>query len=104
MFAVGLWNLISVFLSFILVDRIGRMKLMSIGMLTMTLGSFMLGVGYEFFQNQSSIIAIGGILIYILGFEIGPGPLFFVIASEVYPTKIKGKLSYNIFCYDCKQE
>ena len=31
------------------------------------------------------IVALGGMIFYILGFELGPGPLFYVMATQDFP-------------------
>ena len=35
-----------------------------------------------------AIVAIIGMLLFILGFESGPGPLFFVMASQDFPPEL----------------
>ena len=32
-----------------------------------------------------AIVALAGMLFYILGFEVGPGPLFYVMATQDFP-------------------
>ena len=34
------------------------------------------------------IVALGGMIFYILGFELGPGPLFYVMATQDFPTQL----------------
>lgn len=43
---------------------------------------------YSFLVKGSSVIAIIGMLLFILGFESGPGPLFFVMASQDFPSDL----------------
>lgn len=34
------------------------------------------------------VVALGGMILYILGFEIGPGPLFYVMATQDFPKNL----------------
>ena len=34
------------------------------------------------------IVALGGMIFYILGFELGPGPLFYVMATQDFPKQL----------------
>jgi len=90
---VGLWNWICVFVATFLVDRLGTRPLMVGALATMTLccatmslTNFLLGEG-----PLRSFFGIGGILLYILAFESGPGPLFFLLASEIFPGHVRPK-------------
>ena len=42
----------------------------------------------SFFVKGLSAVAIIGMLLFILGFESGPGPLFFVMASQDFPADL----------------
>lgn len=54
----------------------------------MALGLGLITLAFAFFPEQRAIPSIFAIVLFILGFEIGPGPLFFVLASEVFPPTI----------------
>mmetsp|Transcript_3153 Transcript_3153/g.4238 ORF Transcript_3153/g.4238 Transcript_3153/m.4238 type:complete len:494 (+) Transcript_3153:45-1526(+) len=89
---VGLWNFLSVFVSTLFVDRVGRKPLMVVGLLLMTVASFLLALVFGSLNEATmkSTLAICCILVYIFGFEIGPGALFFLLASEVFPRSFRG--------------
>jgi len=86
---VGVWNLVSVFISFALVDRLGRRPLMLMALVLMSLGTGLLSLAYEAFPAHKSVIAIISILMFIGAFECGPGPLFFLMASESFPESVR---------------
>ena len=79
---VGSWNLISVFISFGLVDRLGRRPLMLGALALMGLGAGMMAAAYQFFPQSSwhAPVAIVALLLFVGAFECGPGPLFFLMA------------------------
>jgi hypothetical protein len=37
------------------------------------------------------MLSLLGIAIFILGFEVGPGPIFQVLVSELYPAAVRGR-------------
>lgn len=90
---VGVWNLLSVFVSFVLVDRLGRRVLMLTSLLLMGIASTVMGVLFHEFPLGSSdlpkAIPLSMIMLFILAFESGPGPLFFVILNETFPVNIR---------------
>lgn len=50
------------------------------------------------FTPQIPVIGILGAVIYVIGFAIGLGPITWVILSEIFPLKIRGKaMGYAIF-------
>jgi MFS family permease len=64
---VGLWNLVTVFISFALVERMGRRPLMLCALVVMTLGACALGLSYTLDIHP---LAICGIMLFIAGFEV----------------------------------
>jgi len=86
---VGVWNLLAVFISFALVDKLGRRPLMLGALIVMTIGTGILSLAYFAFPANKSAIAILSIILFIGAFECGPGPLFFVMASESFPDSIR---------------
>ena len=76
MFVVGLWNMLTVFIFMAIVDRMSRRTIFLIALSIMIVGSLILIT--SFVKQGLAILAIVGMLLFILGFESGPGPLFFV--------------------------
>ncbi len=92
--AVGVWNLMSVFVSFALIDRLGRRVLMLGALFLMSCALVVMGVLFHNLPLGSPALSYGSlamIMIFILAFESGPGPLFFVIVSETFPTAIRAE-------------
>ncbi|KAH7821681.1 putative Sugar Porter (SP) Family MFS Transporter [Monocercomonoides exilis] len=90
---VGLWNFVSTFFSVFLVDRVGRRPLMIVGYLLMALGHLFIVLSKLLgsVADKQFLLAIPGIAIFILGFEVGPGPTFQVLVSELYPAAARGR-------------
>lgn len=71
------------------VDRFGRKPLMLIGASGMGLSLFALGLS-AFFQ-QTALWLLVFILGYIACFALSVGPVTWVILSEIFPTRIRGR-------------
>lgn len=71
------------------VDKLGRKPLMMIGATGMGICLFALGLAAYF--NQTSLWALIFILGYIASFALSVGPVTWVILSEIFPTRIRGR-------------
>lgn len=92
--AVGVWNLLSVFVSFVLIDRLGRRVLMLSALFVMSSCLLALGILFHSFDLGSSSLSYTSlvlIMVFILAFETGPGPLFWVIANEMFPAPVRSE-------------
>lgn len=86
---VGVWNLLSVFISFALVDRLGRRTLMLSALALMAAGTGLMALAYAAFPDHKAPAAITALLLFIGAFECGPGPLFFLMAVETFPEELR---------------
>ena len=89
---IGTWNLLSVFVSFVLIERVGRRVLMLVALAGMSVSLLFMGIVFASLplgHASMGSLTLLGIMAYIFFFEIGPGPLFFVMASESFPEEIK---------------
>jgi SP family xylose:H+ symportor-like MFS transporter len=84
------------------VDKIGRKPLLVAGALIMAAAMIFLGflfdrhlvaatVGQAGGAAGSSYIALGAVVVYILGFSFSWGPVVWVMLSEIFPNSIRGK-------------
>lgn len=87
---IGFWNVVSSVLSIFLVDRAGRRPLLITGYSLMAVGHAFV-VFSHFVTNNKFFISLPGLIIFILGFEIGPGPIFSLLVSELFPSSIRGR-------------
>jgi len=90
---VGAWNMLTTVVAVFLSDRVNRRFLMIIGLAIMTTGDLILGFCYQFSTQMGNktqgIVSIVALALFIGGFEIGPGALFWVFLSEIYSSYVK---------------
>jgi len=86
---MGLVNVIFTVVAILTVDKWGRKPLLMVGSVGMAIGMFAIG-GLAFMK----IIGIGTlvfIIIYTASFMMSWGPICWVLISELFPNKIRGK-------------
>ncbi|RAJ10245.1 SP family xylose:H+ symportor-like MFS transporter [Arenibacter echinorum] len=88
--AVGAVLLIFTVLTILTIDKLGRKPLMVYGALGMAISMFALGT--TFYLEVSGLTAVVFMLIYIACFGISWGPVVWVLLSEIFPNKIRGKV------------
>ncbi|MBN2088794.1 sugar porter family MFS transporter [candidate division KSB1 bacterium] len=94
---VGAVNMLFTIVAIWTVDRLGRKPLMLLGATGMGISLLSMGMASQF-QSTSLWILIF-ILGYIACFALSVGPVTWVILSEIFPTKIRGRaLSIATFC------
>ena len=86
---VGAVNLLFTVLAIMTVDRFGRKPLMIIGAAGMAISMFALGT--TFFMESVGMGALIFMLIYVASFAMSWGPVCWVLLSEIFPNKIRGK-------------
>ena len=86
---VGVANLAFTVLAIMTVDRFGRKPLMIIGASGMAIAMFALGG--SFFSESLGMFAIVCMLIYVASFAMSWGPVVWVLLSEIFPNKIRGR-------------
>ncbi|HNU53266.1 MAG TPA: sugar porter family MFS transporter [Verrucomicrobiota bacterium] len=86
---VGLTNLVFTVVSMAVVDRLGRKPLLLIGATCM--GAALAWVGYAFHHSMGGIGLLVGVLAYVGSFALSMGVVGWVVISEIYPTRIRGR-------------
>ncbi|UMB61798.1 D-xylose transporter XylE [Lutibacter sp. A80] len=86
---VGAVNLLFTVLAILTVDKYGRKPLMIVGAAGMAISMFALGT--TFFMESVGIGALIFMLIYVASFAMSWGPVCWVLLSEIFPNKIRGK-------------
>lgn len=87
---IGFVLLAATVYSIMKIDRFGRKKLMKGGITGMFISLIIVGILFFFGKTQGIILLIF-IICYIISFSIGYGPVIWVLLSEIYPTKIRGR-------------
>ena len=89
---VGAINVVATLLSAYFVDRIGRRKLFFIGMVGMVLSlSLLAGSFLVDFGSAGKFVTVGCTLLYVTFYAVSVGPLGWLIISEIFPQKLRGK-------------
>ncbi|EFA76332.1 sugar transporter family protein [Heterostelium album PN500] len=92
---IGIPQIIMLLISLWAIDRFGRKPLLYIGLSGMIVGAVVLG--YTFWNDGSdksrtlSIVAVVSMILFKISFSLCLGSIPFIIASEIYPNKIRGK-------------
>ena len=86
---VGLINLSFTTLAIFTVDKFGRKPLMIIGSIGMAVSMFTLGS--TFFVESKGVLSLVAMLCYVASFAMSWGPVCWVLLSEIFPNKIRGK-------------
>ncbi|MCP4258160.1 MAG: sugar porter family MFS transporter [Planctomycetes bacterium] len=86
---VGVVNLSFTIIAIWTVDKVGRKPLMIIGSAGM--GLSLLGMGLMAYLQKTDLWVLLFILGYIACFALSVGPVTWVILSEIFPTRIRGR-------------
>jgi len=86
---VGLVNLLFTLVAVALVDKAGRRILLMIGLVAQVIA---LGaVGWMFKANTGGIYLLIAILAFIGAFAMALGPIPWILCSEIFPTRVRGR-------------
>ncbi len=86
---MGLVNVIFTVIAIITVDKYGRKILLMIGSIGMAVGMF--AIGGLAFMKVIGISTLVFIIIYTASFMMSWGPICWVLISEIFPNKIRGR-------------
>ena len=86
---IGIVNVAVTVLSMLLIDRMGRRFLLLLSSAGMAV---MLGfVGLAFHRHSTGLTVFYELVAAVVFFGVGLGPVMWLLISEIYPTKIRGK-------------
>lgn len=86
---MGLVNVIFTVVAIMTVDKWGRKPLLMVGSVGMAIGMF--AIGLLSFMKVIGISTLVFIIIYTASFMMSWGPICWVLISELFPNKIRGK-------------
>jgi len=86
---VGFINLTFTIIAIFTVDRFGRKPLQIAGALGMAVSMF--AIGFTFFFQTIGLAALVFMLFYVASFAISWGPVTWVLLSEIFPNRIRGR-------------
>ena len=88
---IGIINVITTIFATWILDKVGRRRLLLIGVLGMAISLGFLATAFFFHSAMIEKIAIISLMAYVASFAIGLGPVSWVVISEIFPMKVRGK-------------
>jgi MFS transporter, SP family, galactose:H+ symporter len=90
---VGIVNVLFTIVAVRLLDRIGRRPLLLYGLVGMILSLGVLGFAFTSpnLAQALAVISLVCVMLYVAFFAISLGPVFWLMISEIYPLKIRGR-------------
>jgi sugar porter (SP) family MFS transporter len=78
-----------------LIDRVGRRVLLLAGTVGMAIALSIVAITFAVsggtLGSSAAIVAVVGLVVYTGSFALGLGPVFWLLISEIYPARIRGK-------------
>ena len=87
---IGIVNSVFTFIAIFTIDKWGRLPLLKFGAGGVILSLIAISILFFLGGNAANFVILG-ILVYIACYAFSLGPIQFVIASEIFPTKIRGR-------------
>jgi sugar porter (SP) family MFS transporter len=91
---VAIMNVLATVVGIALVDRVGRKPLLYVGVSGMTIALFTLSWGFshkELHGAALGMLALVSLLGYIACFAFGMGAIAWILVSEVFPLRVRGR-------------
>ncbi|HET8529488.1 MAG TPA: sugar porter family MFS transporter [Gaiellaceae bacterium] len=89
---IGCTNVFFTIVAILLLDKLGRRFFLIGGTAVLTVALVGLGIFFASSGVQSAVpwLALACLLIYIMGFAVGLGPVFWLMISEIFPLQMRG--------------
>jgi sugar porter (SP) family MFS transporter len=89
---IGCTNVFFTIVAILLLDKLGRRFFLVSGTAILTAALVGLGIFFESAAVRGAVpwLALACLLIYIMGFAVGLGPVFWLMISEIFPIQMRG--------------
>jgi sugar porter (SP) family MFS transporter len=89
---IGCTNVFFTIVAILLLDKLGRRFFLVGGTSVLTIALVGLGVFFASsgVQHAAGWLALACLLVYIMGFAVGLGPVFWLMISEIFPLQTRG--------------
>ena len=90
--SVGVTNVVFTIVAILLIDRAGRRPLLLTGTAVAVVALVGLGAWFQFDSlHAQGWVALAFLLLFMAGFAVGLGPVFWLMISEIYPLGIRSR-------------
>src|ERR1035437_2293077 len=86
---IRLANIVVAMIAIAVVDHVGRRIMLLISTAGMAVALALIGIAFQ--QHWGGTVMLYVVIAYCVAFGIGLGPVMWLLISEIYPTKIRGK-------------
>lgn len=99
---IGTMNFLCTLIALILIDSVGRKKLLMLGTAGLVISNLYLASIHYLIPlgSTQAWYTFGGLIVYIASFAIGPGVVVWLAISELLPTRIRGKVIAICLCFN----
>ncbi|KAG4984949.1 hypothetical protein JHK84_032875 [Glycine max] len=87
---LGVFKLIMTGVAVVVVDKLGRRPLLLGGVSGIVISLFFLGSYYIFLDN-TPVVAVVGLLLYVGSYQISFGPIGWLMIAEIFPLRLRGR-------------
>jgi len=91
----GIVNVAMTVIAIRLIDKVGRRVLLLSGTIGMAIALIVVATTFALsgptLGHMAAIVAVASLAVYTGSFAIGLGPVFWLLISEIYPARIRGK-------------
>lgn len=90
---VAIVNVFFTVISMLLIDKLGRRKLLLTSLFGMIIGLILLAVFFMLprLSADLSMLTLVAVFVYIASFAVGLGPIFWLLTAELFPLEVRGK-------------
>lgn len=86
---VGTVNVLATIIALYAIDRAGRRSLLLWGITGMLIALLALGALFWMGKSAPSALTLISVLVFIVSFAIGLGPVFWLLAAEIFPLEVR---------------
>jgi sugar porter (SP) family MFS transporter len=86
---VGVVNVLSTVAATFMLDKLGRRLLLLVGTGIMIVALVALGIVFASGSNQTGMLTLMTLIVYIFAFAISMGPIFWLMSAEIFPTRLR---------------
>jgi SP family arabinose:H+ symporter-like MFS transporter len=87
---IGIINFLATIIAVWVIDRLGRKPLLMVSAGIMAVGQFALGAAF-LIQPPPPVLVLSVMVCCVAGFAVGIGPGVWVVLSEIFPTRVRGR-------------